>query len=176
MTKFYEPAWRLGGNKFLFAPTRGRSMAKIFFFLLFMAINLVSPVCGAEGEIKRMENAPNMVVKEEPQADAIVRLSQIEVDPAWLDEYIKFATEVGEISLRDEPGVLTMYAVAEKDNPQRITILETYASEEAYKKHIASPWFQKYKKGTAKMVKSLRLVDQKPLNPRNKLDNYITGE
>ena len=59
-------------------------------------------------------------------ADGIVRLSRIEVYPEFLDEYIKYATEVGEISLRTEPGVLTMYAVAEKENPCRITILETY--------------------------------------------------
>ena len=59
-------------------------------------------------------------------ADGIVRLSKIEVYPQYLDEYIKYVTEVGEISLRTEPGVLTMYAVAEKENPCRITILETY--------------------------------------------------
>lgn len=65
------------------------------------------------------------------------------------------------MSLRTEPGVLTMYAVAEKDNPCNITILETYAGEAAYKSHIASPHFQKYKQGTLHMVKSLVLSDQK---------------
>ncbi len=43
-----------------------------------------------------------------------------------IDEYMKYATEVGETSLRTEPGVLTMYAVGEKENPCHITILETY--------------------------------------------------
>ena len=46
-------------------------------------------------------------------ADGIVRLSKIEVYPQYLDEYIKYVTEVGEISLRTEPGVLTMYAVGD---------------------------------------------------------------
>ena len=86
-------------------------------------------------------------------ADGIVRLSKIEVYPQFVDEYIKYVTEVGEISLRTEPGVLTMYAVAEKENPCQITILETYASREAYDKHIASAHFQKYKQGTLHMVK-----------------------
>ena len=40
---------------------------------------------------------------------------------------MRYATEVGETSLRTEPGVLTMYAVAEKENPCKITILETMA-------------------------------------------------
>lgn len=107
------------------------------------------------------------------QADGIVRLSKIEVYPEHLDEYMKFATEVGEISLRTEPGVLTMYAVAEKKDPCRITILETYASQAAYKSHIASKHFRKYKQGTLHMVKSLVLSDQTPLNPANVIENFI---
>ncbi len=107
------------------------------------------------------------------QADGIVRLSKIEVEPQYLNEYIGYATEVGEVSLHTEPGVLTMYAVAEKENPCIITILETYSSQEAYRKHIASAHFQKYKHGTLHMVKSLVLSDQTPLNLNNKLNNYI---
>ena len=114
-----------------------------------------------------------MCAKQAMQADGIVRLSKIEVHPQYLDEYLKFATEVGEMSLRTEPGVLTMYAVSDKENPSLITILETYASQEAYKQHIASAHFQKYKQGTLHMVKSLQLCDQKPLNPANKLNIYM---
>ena len=125
------------------------------------------------GKCLHLDEAPKMCAKQAMQADGIVRLSKIEVDPKYLDEYMKFATEVGELSLRTEPGVLTMYAVSDKENPCLITILETYASQEAYKQHIASAHFQKYKQGTLHMVKSLQLCDQKPLNPANKLNNYI---
>ena len=86
---------------------------------------------------------------------------------------MKYATKVCAISLRTEPGVLTMYAVGEKETPCKVTILETYASREAYEKHIASEHFQKYKQGTLHMVKSLVLSDQKPLNPANKLNNFM---
>lgn len=106
-------------------------------------------------------------------ADGIVRLSKIEVYPEHLEAYMKYAAEVGEVSLRTEPGVLTMYAVSEKENPCMITILETYASKEAYDSHIASEHFQKYKQGTLQMVKALTLSDQTPLNPANKINNYI---
>ncbi|MBM6889547.1 antibiotic biosynthesis monooxygenase [Bacteroides caecigallinarum] len=107
------------------------------------------------------------------EADGIVRLSKIEVYPEFLDEYIKYAVEVGEISLLTEPGVLTMYAVGEKDNPCKVTILETYASKAAYEQHIVSEHFQKYKQGTLHMVKSLLLSDQIPLNPNSHIDNVI---
>lgn len=114
--------------------------------------------------------------KAQMQSDGIVRLSKIEVYPEFLEEYMQYALEVGEISLQTEPGVLTMYPVADKDNPCLITILETYASQEAYRSHIASPHFQKYKQGTLHMVKTLVLTDVLPLNPRNRLSNTIIGK
>ena len=67
-----------------------------------------------------------------------------------------------------------MYAVADKENPCMITILETYASQEAYKSHINTKHFQKYKQGTLHMVESLVLADQVPLNPTNQLTNKIS--
>ena len=115
----------------------------------------------------------NMCEKLPMQPDGIVRLSKIQVNPEYLDEYMKFAVEVGTISLETEPGVLTMYAVADKDNPCNITILETYASQDAYKSHIASEHFQRYKQGTLHMVDSLRLDDVEPLNQNNILTNTI---
>ena len=124
----------------------------------------------------RAENEPIRCAKLPMSSDGIIRLSKVEVDPAYLDEYMKFATEVGEISLRTEPGVLTMYAVQEKENPCNITILETYASQEAYRSHIASAHFQKYKQGTLHMVKNLQLLDQAELNPSNKVVNYINTQ
>lgn len=125
------------------------------------------------GKCLNLDNQPGMCAKEPMTADGIVRLSKIEVYPQYLDEYMKYAVEVGEISLRTEPGVLTMYAISDKDNPSIVTILETYATKEAYEKHIASKHFQKYKQGTLHMVKSLQLCDQIPLNPANKINNFI---
>lgn len=121
------------------------------------------------------EETVNMTMceKEQMSESGIVRLSKIKVNPDYLEEYMNFATEVGAVSLLTEPGVLTMYAVADKEDPCNITILETYASQEAYKAHIASPHFQKYKQGTLHMVDSLRLDDVTPLNPDNVIVNYL---
>ena len=120
------------------------------------------------------QKIPSMCCAKLPMsADGVIRLSKIEVNTEYLEEYLRFAAEVGEISLRTEPGVLAMYALQEKDNPCNITILETYASQEAYRSHIASAHFQKYKLGTLHMVKNLQLLDQTELNPSNKVVNYI---
>ena len=125
------------------------------------------------GKCLNLDKQPAMCAKLPMATDGIVRLSKIEVWPEYLEEYMKYATEVGEVSLRTEPGVLTMYAVREKENPGMITILETYASKAAYESHIASEHFQKYKQGTLHMVKSLVLSDQTLLNPANCLNNFI---
>lgn len=136
------------------------------------AVLSISTVGGREyNENNRMEC--NMCDKLPMQSDGIVRLSKISVTPDYINEYMKYAVEVGTISLEKEPGVLTMYAVADKDNPCHITILETYASQEAYQQHIASQHFQKYKQGTLHMVDSLVLDDVTPLNPNNKITNTI---
>lgn len=125
------------------------------------------------GKCLNLDKEPSMCAKVPMAADGIVRLSKIEVEPEYLEAYMKYAAEVGEVSLRTEPGVLTMYAVSEKENPCKVTILETYASKQAYESHIASEHFQKYKQGTQHMVKALTLSDQMPLNPANKINNFI---
>lgn len=98
-----------------------------------------------------------------------VRLSKITVDPAQLDAYNAFLKEEIEASMRLEPGVLTLYAVSEKENPNKITILEIYADEAAYQSHLQTPHFQKYKQGTLEMVKELELIDTKALIPGLKI-------
>ena len=92
-----------------------------------------------------------------------VRLSRIVVDSNRLDEYNTFLKEEIESSMALEKGVLTLYATAEKERPNYITILEIYANEEAYKSHIQTPHFIKYKEGTLDMVEHLELIDINPL-------------
>lgn len=92
-----------------------------------------------------------------------VRVAQIDVYPAQLDNYKAAIKEEIEDSIRLEPGVLTLYAVSEKDNPTRIIVFEIYADMEAYKAHIETPHFRKYKTDTESMVKTLTLIDTDPV-------------
>ncbi len=102
-------------------------------------------------------------------ANNLVRLSKITVDPAQLDAYNAYLKEEIEASMRLESGVLTLYATADKKQPNKITILEIYADREAYEKHIQTPHFQKYKQGTLSMVEELELTDTTPLLPGLKI-------
>ena len=148
-------------------------ISAILFLSLFLSCSSREGETHKQNDTEMKKKNIGMCAKQAMAADGIVRLSKIEVYPPYLDEYMKYAVEVGEISLRTEPGVLSMYAVQDKENPHLVTILETYASKDAYEKHVASKHFQKYKQGTLHMVKSLQLCDQTPLNPANKINNFI---
>lgn len=127
------------------------------------------PYIGFPAAIKALRIIKQENAKGVTPVNNLVRLSRITVDPAQLDAYNAFLREEIEASMRLEPGVLTLYATAEKDAPHKITILEIYADNAAYKAHIATPHFRKYKEGTLSMVKNLELVDTKPLIPGLKI-------
>jgi quinol monooxygenase YgiN len=95
----------------------------------------------------------------------MVRLAKIEIDSSQLDKYKALLREEIETSLRVEPGVLTLYAVADKKKPTHITILEIYASVDAYQSHLQAPHFVKYKTATKDMVRRLELAEVNPLVP-----------
>ncbi|WP_018621140.1 putative quinol monooxygenase [Spirosoma luteum] len=99
----------------------------------------------------------------------IVRLAKLVIDPAQLEPYKAALKEGAETAVRVEPGVLTLYAVSEKNNPTHFTILEIYADSAAYRAHLQTPHFLKYKNGTKDMVKSLELVETDPLVPGMKI-------
>ena len=93
------------------------------------------------------------------QKGQMVRLAKIQVDPSQLEKYNAALKEQMTTAVSLEPGVLTYYAVADKKDPSHITILEIYADTAAYKMHIETRHFKKYKETVKDMVKSLELVD-----------------
>ena len=99
---------------------------------------------------------------EEPHVP-FVRIAELEIDPAQLESYKAAAKEEMETSVRVEPGVLAIYAVAEADNPSRLRFFEMYADEAAYKAHIESAHFKKYFETTKGMITSRKLIDTVPI-------------
>lgn len=98
----------------------------------------------------------------------VVRLAELQIVPAQLDAYLALLREEIEASVRLEPGVLTLNAVALKDSPSHIRLMEIYADQSAYEAHLKSPHFAKYKTATAKMVRSLTLHETTPIALRSK--------
>ena len=92
-----------------------------------------------------------------------VQVAQIEIDPAQLESYRAAAREQIDAAIREEPGVLVLYSVSEKDNPAHVIVFEIYKDRQAYRSHLETPHFKKYKAVTANMVKSLTLIQSTPI-------------
>ncbi len=137
--------------------------------MLTAAVIQCLPYIGFPAAIKALHIIKQEYDKPVSAANNLVRMSKITVDPARLEAYNAFLKEEIEASMRLEPGVLALYATAEKDVPHKVTILEIYADRAAYERHLQTPHFQKYKQGTLSMVKELELVDVKPLIPGLKI-------
>jgi len=108
--------------------------------------------------------ATTSVAGTEPK-DMVVRISEIEIAAAHLDQYKAILKEEAAASVELEPGVISIFPMFQKDNPTQVRILEIYASQAAYDSHIKSAHFQKYKTTTLQMVKSLKLVDMTVIDP-----------
>jgi quinol monooxygenase YgiN len=113
------------------------------------------------GALMLAASAVSQARAEERQA-GYVQLAELDIDPAQLESYEAAAKEQIETAIRVEPGVLALYSVADKNNPSHIRVFELYRDLDAYKVHLESAHFKKYKTATQAMVKSLNLV---PMNP-----------
>ena len=97
------------------------------------------------------------------ESTPMVRIAELEIDPAQIDAYAAILAEEQEASVRLEPGVLMLHSVALADQPTHVRLLEVYASRAAYEAHLKAPHFIKYKTSTEKMVRSLKLIETKPI-------------
>lgn len=94
---------------------------------------------------------------------SLVRIAELEIDPGEIAAYKDALKEEITTSIRNEPGVLSLYAVSVKGQPSQIRIFEIYKDQAAYESHLQTPHFKKYKSETQGMVKSLKLVETDPI-------------
>lgn len=93
------------------------------------------------------------------QKETLVRISEVEIFPEFLEEYKIILNEEAETAMKLEKGVISIFPMFEKENPTQIRILEIYTNRDAYESHLKTPHFQKYKTTTRQMVKSLKRTD-----------------
>jgi quinol monooxygenase YgiN len=132
-----------------------RTMVKRFALAIGAAFASISvailTLSGGEGEAAPIPDRP------------MVRIAELDTDPAQLDAYKAILAEEQEASVRLEPGVLMLHSVSIADNPTQVRLLEVYTSRSAYEAHLNAPHFIKYKASGEKMVKSLRLIETTPI-------------
>ena len=104
--------------------------------------------------------------------DMMIRISEIEIDSSYLQEYNNILQEESRASVKLEPGVIAIYPMCQKENPTQIRILEIYANRKAYESHLKTTHFQKYKTSTLKMVKSLKLIDMNNIDSKTMVEIF----
>lgn len=102
-------------------------------------------------------------------ADATaIRIAQLHIKADQLEAFTAAVKEGMETALRVEPDVVAIYAVADKNDPTKLTFFEMYANENAYQTHRNTPHFQKYFHATEGMIAKRVLLEAVPVELRDK--------
>lgn len=131
-----------------------KSTGTFHHILLFILLGILASSCGnayAQG------NKP------------YVRMVKMVVDSLQLDNFRAALKEHAGDAIKKDPGVLTFYAVYDKDKQNNVTIFEIYASVAAYESHSQTPHHLKYISVVKNMVQSLVLTDVIPIALETKL-------
>ena len=114
----------------------------------------------------------------EAQDAVTVRIARLRIKSNELQAFTEAVKEEMEAALRLEPGVVAIYAVADKNDPAKLTFFEIYVNEEAYDIHRKTPHFIKYYETTKDMVAERELIEAVPVelrDKRNTLSSFDDG-
>jgi quinol monooxygenase YgiN len=94
----------------------------------------------------------------QPPASAIVNIAELDIDPAQVEVFRAAVIEEMDDSVRPEPGVHAIYAVAYESDPAKFMFFEIYASRQAQDAHRNTPHFRKFLDVTNGMVRGRRII------------------
>lgn len=97
-----------------------------------------------------------------------VRIALLTIKPGQLEAFTAVVREEMRNSLRLEPGVIAIYAVADKNDPNKLIFFEMYVDEAAYQVHRETPHFIKYFEATKDMIAERVLMEGVPVELRDK--------
>lgn len=106
-------------------------------------------------------------VRKDAQASSI-RIAHLQIKKDQLPAFLDSVKEEMEAALRVEPGVIAIYAAADKSDPTKMTFFEMYVDEAAYQTHRNTPHFQKYFHTTKDMISDRILLEAVPVELRDK--------
>lgn len=97
-----------------------------------------------------------------------VRIAHLTIKPGQLEAFTAAVREEMQDALRLEPGVVAIYAVADKNDPNKLMFFEMYVDEAAYQIHRETPHFVKYFETTKDMIADRVLMEGVPVELRDK--------
>lgn len=93
----------------------------------------------------------------------VIRIFELDIKPERREAFNELGRHNISQSVNSEAGVLAMYALADKGNPNKIYVVEAYRDEAAYQAHRASPHFRRWLDGAKDMIAARRVVETVPV-------------
>lgn len=93
-----------------------------------------------------------------------IRLAHLCVEAIQLEAFKQAARTLGQAAVQLEAGCLALYAVADQENPCRITVFEVYRDEAAYQAHLNSAHFASFQQQTRDMILTRQLSTVTPIS------------
>ncbi|AXI82939.1 antibiotic biosynthesis monooxygenase [Xylella taiwanensis] len=92
----------------------------------------------------------------------IMRIFEFVLAPSDVQPILEAGRKNIEASVRDEPGVLSMYCAVDKDNPTKVYVVEVYRNQTAYQAHVESAHFKAFLEAIKGKVRSRRVIETTP--------------
>lgn len=99
---------------------------------------------------------------EQLPAPPVARIFEFVVAPEHVDSFIAAGRDNILASLRDEPGVLSIYLTTDKADPTRLYVVEAYRDEAAYEAHRETEHFQAFVRAVDGKFLSRRVIETSP--------------
>jgi quinol monooxygenase YgiN len=97
--------------------------------------------------------------KAQDTSTPVIRIAELEIDPAQMEAYSAAVKVEMETSIRVEPGVQALCAVSIKGKPNHLRFFEMYADNAAYEAHRDSAHFKTYVATTKDMILDRKLFE-----------------
>ena len=91
---------------------------------------------------------------------AIVNIAELEIFPEHIEDFKRAVIEEMDDSVKVEPGVFAIYAVTDKDQPNKFTFVEIYANQTALEEHRDTPHFKKFVETAKGMINSRTIIQR----------------
>ncbi|WP_434573930.1 putative quinol monooxygenase [Pseudomonas sp. Z3-8] len=88
----------------------------------------------------------------------ILRIFEFVLDPHDLPPSLEAGRINIEASLRNEPGVLSVYCAVDTDDPTRLYGVEVYRDQAAYQAHVESAHFKTFLRASEGKVISRQII------------------
>lgn len=90
--------------------------------------------------------------------DLLINYVEVQVKPSSREQFSQIVLKEMQQAMNEEPGILVMYAVTLKNQPEHWRFFEIYKDSDAYDQHRNFHYFKEYLEKTKSMVINKKLI------------------